>query len=95
MKYQIYHDENPETRFDYEEDTYHLKKLTKVGEVDATSLDTAYIKSQNFDNNWNPENPCRSTSVGDAIVCPDNKVNIVMGVGFINQGELYPEDFFK
>lgn len=52
-----------------------------VGIVKADSLNDAFKKSQNFDDHWNPENPCRSTSVGDVIQF-DNESYIVAGMGF-------------
>jgi hypothetical protein len=59
------------------------QKREYVGFVEAESLDDAFYKSQNLDEdiNWNPTNPKRSTSVGDII--QDSKgFHLVEGVGF-------------
>lgn len=74
--YQIHHVVNPT----YTEDMNAQKKF--VGTVEAISLDSAFIKSQNFSEPWNPENPCRSTSVGDCIVDSSGNMYMVCGVGF-------------
>jgi hypothetical protein len=52
-----------------------------AGYVKASSLEDAFIKSQNIDEPWNPYNPCRSTSVGD-IIQDDDNFHIVMKEGF-------------
>tara|TARA_R110000868_G_scaffold14426_3_gene67150 strand:+ start:11324 stop:11635 length:312 start_codon:yes stop_codon:yes gene_type:complete len=52
-----------------------------VGFVEASSLESAYLFSQNFDIPWNLANACRSTSVGDVIVADDGAY-MVMGQGF-------------
>jgi len=50
-----------------------------VGFVNATSLDEAFKKSQNLDEEWNPG--VRSTSVGD-VIQDDDKFYLVKGIGF-------------
>jgi hypothetical protein len=55
-----------------------------VGFIMASSIQDAYIKSQNSyygDGMWNEANPCRSTSVGDMIQ-EGNEFHLVAGMGF-------------
>lgn len=52
-----------------------------AGFVNATSLEQAFALSQNIEENWNPTNPCRSTSVGD-VIQDDNDFYMVCGIGF-------------
>lgn len=52
-----------------------------AGFVEASSLEDAFIKSQNLDEPWNTFNPCRSTSVGD-VIQSDEGFFMVDGVGF-------------
>ena len=52
-----------------------------VGTVNAESFEDAYMQSQNFQELWNKETPCRSTSVGDLIVCGEI-TQLVCGIGF-------------
>lgn len=52
-----------------------------VGVLQAEDLDDAYTKSQNLINDWNPINPCRSTSVGD-VIQDDKEFYLVCGMGF-------------
>lgn len=52
-----------------------------VGQVEASDFDDAYAKSQNLFGSWNPEKPCRSTSVGDVIE-HDEGFFMVCGMGF-------------
>lgn len=44
-----------------------------AGSVIASSLEDAYLKSQNWSSPWNKKAPCRSTSVGDMITSPQGK----------------------
>jgi len=60
-QYHIFHAVNPT----FTEDKVQQRKY--VGFVEAESEEMAYQKSQNFEELWNPTNPCRSTSVGDVI----------------------------
>ena len=41
--------------------------LDYVGHVEADSLEHAYTLSQNLEETWNKNEPCRSTSIGDVI----------------------------
>lgn len=52
-----------------------------VGFINCHSLESAFQLSQNLSELWNPLNPCRSTSVGDVIVC-DEGMYMILGVGF-------------
>jgi hypothetical protein len=52
-----------------------------AGFVEATSLEDAYAKSQNVDCDWNPHQPCRSTSVGD-VIQDDTGFYMVLDKGF-------------
>lgn len=65
-QYHIYHSYGPNA---FQEVDVQPRKY--AGFVEATSLDYAYYLSQNFDEPWNPTNPCRSTSVGDVIQSDD------------------------
>lgn len=62
-EFKIYHVINPD--FTARENQSHKF----VGTVQAFSADDAFMKSQNMFHDWNPEKPCRSTSVGDVIEC--------------------------
>lgn len=53
-----------------------------VGIVNANSLEEAFKNSQNLLQDWNPLNPCRSTSVGDVIKDPEGRLHMVCGTGF-------------
>lgn len=92
MKATIWHCENTRDSFSYARDGkwFNLHKAfqtfldgdyTKVATIEAASLNDAYARSQNIEENWNPSNPCRSTSVGDIIEF-DDKFFIVACVGF-------------
>lgn len=61
--YQIFHASGPDRFMAIE-----AQPRVLVGFVEANSLEEAYELSQNGeDSSWNRFNPCRSTSVGDAI----------------------------
>lgn len=75
QEYSIYHAVNP--TFDEE----FIQERALVGTVQAESLEDAYRLSQNFDSNWNEQNPCRSTSVGDVIRGTEGFF-VVAGIGF-------------
>lgn len=49
-----------------------------VGEVEADCISQAFRNFNNIEDTWNKENPCRSTSVGDAIL--DHETGIVLMV---------------
>lgn len=76
MKYTIHH-ATGEYRFTETE----AQERKIVGTVEAESLNGAYYKSQNLLDNWNKEEPCRSTSVGD-VIQEDSKFFLVCGLGF-------------
>lgn len=61
-QYHIYHATSSK-RFTEE----RVQPRSYVGFVETNTLYDAFVKSQNFDEHWNPTNPCRSTSVGDVI----------------------------
>lgn len=73
--YHIFHAVNP--CFEEVED----QQRKYVGSVEATCLEEAYFKTQNFDRYWNKYKPCRSTSIGD-IIQQDDVDFMVAGVGF-------------
>ena len=52
-----------------------------VGSVLADNIDQAYERSQNLSSDWNPDKPCRSTSMGD-IIQDGDKQYLVCGLGF-------------
>lgn len=52
-----------------------------AGYVFANSLEEAFVNAQNIDDEWNPTNPCRSTSVGDVIQADDG-FYMVCSTGF-------------
>jgi hypothetical protein len=58
-----------------------------VGTVTAATIEGAYTASQNLTSNWNPLNPCRSTSIGDMIQDEDDVCYVVSGIGFIELPE--------
>ena len=74
--FNIYHAIGPE-KFTETEEQIRMY----VGHVMAESLEHAYTVSQNASESWNESNPCRSTSVGDAIEI-NNKFFMVSGIGF-------------
>lgn len=74
--YDIYHAINPS----YDDNSDQERVF--VGKVYADSLEEAFKNSQNLFSEWNPTNPCRSTSVGDAIKDPEGKLHMVCGMGF-------------
>lgn len=75
-QYSIFHAKNPSPLGEVP------KEIDYVGTVIAKSPEEAFKKSQNFEKPWNPNNPCRSTSVGDIIETPDGRILLVKGVGF-------------
>lgn len=74
--FNIYHAVGPE-KFTETEDQIRIY----VGHVMTDSLEDAFRLSQNLETSWNPESPCRSTSVGDVIEY-NNKFFMVCGNGF-------------
>jgi hypothetical protein len=74
--YDIYFAINPS----YDDDPDQEREF--VGNVYANSLEEAFKNSQNLFQDWNPLNPCRSTSVGDAIKDPEGRLHMVCGMGF-------------
>lgn len=52
-----------------------------AGFVEANSLDEAFKNSQNLDESWNKQSPCRSTSVGD-VIQNDVGFYMILGQGF-------------
>ena len=74
--YTIYHSIGVD-RFN---DTIYQPRIV-AGTVQAESLSEAFRKSQNLEGDWNKENPCRSTSVGDMIVV-NGEYYVVIGMGF-------------
>lgn len=76
-QYHIFHAIHTGVRFTETE----IQPREYVGFVYANSLEEAYINSQNIDDEWNPENPCRSTSVGD-VIQDNDKFFMVCGIGF-------------
>lgn len=63
-------------------DTYkEVATLEIEGETVGRILDRAYCSTQNIDAAWRPENPTRSTSVGDILEC-NGTIYIVASIGF-------------
>lgn len=62
-----------------------------AGFVNANSIEEAFVNSQNIVNDWNPINPCRSTSVGDVIVS-DEGFYMVLSIGFKLLDEMSKND---
>lgn len=69
--------------------------LTLVAEVDTCNLDKAFALTNNTDQDWTLNrgvrafvDPCRSTSVGDVIVTPDDEAYIVLSRGFRSLGKV-------
>lgn len=52
-----------------------------VGFVNANSIEEAFKLSQNIESDWNPTNPCGSTSVGN-VIQENDKFFMVCSVGF-------------
>lgn len=66
-----------------------LTKYVLVAEVDTTDLERAYELTNHIDKDWTLNREvrafvpsCRSTSVGDMIVTPDDEAYLVLPVGF-------------
>jgi len=62
-----------------------------VGEIEIShvsnenvedSLDMVYNYSQNIEDHWNKNKPCRSTSVGDVIETENESLYVVASYGF-------------
>lgn len=81
MLYEIYHVVDNHIHLVPRNDDRIIIAREKVGTIEADSVEDAFIKTQNFDTNWNTNKPCRSTSVGDIIKC-NNDMYQVLGVGF-------------
>ena len=81
-KYHIFHCMNPS----FNEDFDQLRDYEAT--IEAKSLEDAYIKTQNLDENgWNGAVESRSTSVGDLIQdATTEEVFMVMGFGFKSMG---------
>jgi hypothetical protein len=78
QQYHIHHSTEIGLRFTEEE----VQPRIYVGFVEAESVADAFKKTQNLgESNWNPNNPQRSTSVGDVIQSNDGFF-LVKGVGF-------------
>lgn len=76
-QFHIYHATQPGLMF-----TETIEQPRKyAGFVQANSLEEAFKLSQNLEGEWNPVNPCRSTSIGDVIQA-DNGFYMVKGIGF-------------
>ena len=75
--YHIYHSFGPRkfTETDVQSRVY-------VGFVEANSMEEAFEKSQNSETPWNPQYPCRSTSVGDVIQDEIGEFYMILSVGF-------------
>lgn len=84
MKHQIFHVVNPS----FNENDEDLPKEL-VGTVEASSLEEAFMLSQNLESSW--KKGCRSTSIGD-IIQDDNGFYLVTNSGFKN---LDTEDKFN
>jgi hypothetical protein len=84
--YKIYH-ATSESMFTQKQD--QPRKL--VGEIEASNLDDAYFKTQNWETPWNMATPCRSTSVGDVIES-DEGFYMVCGMGFKLLDEMSKND---
>lgn len=82
--FNIYHAVGPD-RFTESPDQIRLY----VGHIQATSVEEAYRLSQNTEQPWNMNQPCRSTSVGDCIET-NNRFFMVCNTGF--QELIYEED---
>ena len=76
-QYHIFHSKPNEFMFTETE----IQPREYVGFVNANSIEEAFKLSQNIESNWNPTNPCRSTSVGD-VIQENDKFFMVCGVGF-------------
>lgn len=96
MKFTIWHATNTRDSFFYSKDRkiYSAKHAirayldgdyTKAGEIECGNIDVAWALSQNTEDAWNKEAPCRSTSVGDIIEFDDvhgTNLYIVAPCGF-------------
>lgn len=66
-----------------------------VAEVRTCNLDKAFALTNNTEQDWSLNrgvrafvDPCRSTSVGDVIVTPDDEAYIVLSKGFRSLGKV-------
>lgn len=86
MKFDIYHSKQS----NFFAESLPKESYQTVATIEASSLDEAYLKSQNIDSCWvnDPDvdstlENCRSTSVGDIIINNDeNQAYMVMDIGF-------------
>lgn len=79
-QFHIYHAVNPTFTSEFEQTREY------AGFVEAESLEEAYQASQNLTDQWNPTNPCRSTSIGD-VIQDDEDFYVVAEIGFIQLPE--------
>lgn len=86
MIHKIWHTTGPD-RF------LEIKNQPRIlaGSMDVHTLTDAFTRSQNFDDHWNPNHPCRSTSVGD-VIQNDEGYFMVAGFGFT---KLTDYEFFQ
>ncbi|MBX3394321.1 MAG: hypothetical protein KF841_03035 [Phycisphaerae bacterium] len=66
-----------------------------VAEVDTYNLDKAILLTNNVDQDWSLNvgvtaivQPCRSTSVGDVIVTPDDEAYLILSRGYRRLGRV-------
>lgn len=76
MQYHIYQAVGPEQFTETENQT-----RVYAGFVETSSLESAYLLSQNHAEPWNSYNPCRSTSIGD-VIQDDKGFYMVCNLGF-------------
>ncbi len=76
----VYH--NPEfLNYSSSKSSIDMNQLIHVATLDVSSLEDAYIATQNTDEPWQPETFARSTSVGD-VMEKDQQFYVVDNCGF-------------
>lgn len=80
----------PEIPFAEPPDAYAL-----VAEVDTFNVGQAFALTNNIEQDWTLNQgvrafveSCRSTSVGDVIITPDDQAHLVLGRGFCRLGKV-------
>lgn len=84
MNIELYHRKEPDFRArmePFEPEKFELVTTLDVHSDGEEGLEEAYRRTQNIDSAWRPQQPCRSTSVGD-VMASGGKFYVVASFGF-------------
>lgn len=97
MRYEVYHANTRDTRFEHNPDGWMNRKdgdYVHVATVDADGLGAVYEKTNHIESDWQQNrgvmpigNRNRSTSVGDVIIDTNDKAHMVAPYGFTEIGK--------